>query len=552
MNHRFTRYTAALFAAVISMSLLSGCSLPAKKQESSGAGYLFTVSLPANPKSLDPQTATDAASKTIISNLYEGLMELDENGVPQTAGAASYTVSPDNRTYTFTLKGDRYWYFDENENDIIDDGESWLVTAADYSYAFRRIFDPNTQSPYAETFSCIAGAADALQGKNTEIGVRALSNTTLEFTLEKPCAEFLSLLASTGAMPCNEAFFLKTKGKYGLDQKAVASCGAFYLRLWFYDPYGKDNLIYMRRNSTNTPARSVYPSNLTFQIEKTANAAEASFSEGTSDVLTTSVWQNDYQNTEKYHVSAFRATTLGLVFNPDDRVFANQNIRKGLSMAIDRSTLGAESENDLTGASGIIPPAVHMGGKYYRELVAEPTLYQPEDALATFQKGMTELGIASIDTTKILVCPSLMTCDHLHDIIQVWQEVFGFYIGIEEVSEEDYLERMANKNYTIAVCGITADSDSPASMLNQFHSDNNSFYYKNASVDTLLDQLPQCETEEILQQECASLEAILTDEAMFLPMFYKNQYCVTRSNNTDIRFDPFSGALNFRDAKHFE
>lgn len=44
------------------------------------SGYLFTATLPANPKSLDPQSATDAASKTIIENLYEGLVELDENG----------------------------------------------------------------------------------------------------------------------------------------------------------------------------------------------------------------------------------------------------------------------------------------------------------------------------------------------------------------------------------------------------------------------------------------------------------------------------------------
>ena len=54
------------------------------------------------------------------------------------------------------------------------------------------------------------------------------------------------------------------------------------------------------------------------------------------------------------------------------------------------------------------------------------------------------------------------------------------------------------------------------------------------------------------RQKCAQLEQSLLDECVFLPIFYKNQYCITKSNNKDIGYDPFSGALNFRNAKHFE
>lgn len=543
-----------LIAAVFSVNLLSGCSFPANKQEGDGSGYLFTISLPSNPQSLDPQSATDSVSKTIIENLYEGLMELDETGTPIPAAAENYTVSSDQLKYTFTLKGDRYWYFDKNENDVIDEGESWPVTAADYSYAFRRIFDPNTQSPYAETFSCIAGGKEAAQGllDVSEIGVRALSNTQLEFTLAEPNAEFLSLLAATAAMPCCEEFFLNTKGRYGLDQRSVASCGAFYMRLWFYDPYGKDNLIYMRRNAANTEARAVYPANLTFRIQKTAEEAAADFAAGDSDVLTTSIWQSKYSNNEKYTVAASRASTLGLVFNPDDKVFSNRNIRKGLSIAIDRSGIGTNAEDDIIGASAVVPPAVHSGGKSYRELYPEVNPYNTDEAVKAFQRGMDELDIKSIDSTKILVCPTLMNCDHLHDIIQTWQEVFGFYIGIEEVSEADYWKRMESKSYTIAVYAVTGTADSPASVLEQFRSGQNRFYYQNDTMDSMLDALPQCENEDQLRQSCNAIEQSILEESLFIPIFYKNQYCVTAGNNQDIKYDPFSGALNFRNAKHFE
>lgn len=77
-----------LLVAVCTLPLCTGCSIPfLEQEESDGSGYLFTASLAANPKSLDPQSATDAASKTIIENLYEGLVELDENGFPAAGGS---------------------------------------------------------------------------------------------------------------------------------------------------------------------------------------------------------------------------------------------------------------------------------------------------------------------------------------------------------------------------------------------------------------------------------------------------------------------------------
>lgn len=543
------------FTVVCMLSILSGCDLPFQKQESDGSGYLFTTSLSSNPKSLDPQSATDAASKTIIENLYEGLVELNENGVIQNAGAQSYTISSDGLIYTFQLQPEHYWYYDKNSDDIIDEGESWAVTAPDYVYAFQRIFNPDTQSPYTDMFSCLKNAEKIQNGQMsyTEIGVQAISDTELQFTLEYPDTRFLSMLATTAAMPCNETFFEQTKGRYGLDQESVASCGAFYLRLWFYDPYGSDNLIYMRRNSMNNTVRSIYPSNLTFQIRNTLQEATDDFSDGNSDLLVTPVYQPQYDENDKYHITAIRSTTLGLIFNPDSEVFSNENIRKGLSMGIDRNNIGQNSSGDLLPASAIIPPAVHIGGSYYRDLIPEQTeSYDAEAAKTVFQIGMQQLNMESLDTTKILVCQTLMDCENLHDIIQKWQEVFGFYIGIDEVTEDEYWERIANKDYTIAVYGITAPSDDPAAVLEQFQSDVNAFFYHQESIDAQIKTLQKCETEEQLLQQCSALENVILDDAWFLPIFYKNQYCITNSSNEDIFYDAFSGALNFRNAKHFE
>ena len=132
--------------------------------------------------------------------------------------------------------------------------------------------------------------------------------------------------------PCHAAkpFFQQTKGRYGLDKDSVASCGAFYLRLWFYDPYGNQNQIFMRRNSVNAEARRVYPTNLTFQIRKSNNETAADFSNGTADLFISPVYQAQYMESNNYAVTASRATTLGLIFNPNDAAFSNHKIRQAL------------------------------------------------------------------------------------------------------------------------------------------------------------------------------------------------------------------------------
>lgn len=549
------RITAGVLAAI--MMVCTGCdvSFPSQSDSSDdGSGYTFTIDLTSNPESLDPQSATDAASITVIRNLYEGLVEKDENGEIQLAAAASYTVSDDGLTYTFQLNNDRYWYYDEDGDDDIDEGETWQVTADDYVFAFQRIFNSETQSPYVEMFSCLKNAEAIADGtmEYTSIGVTAISELQVQFTLEYPNVRFLSLLTTTAAMPCNEEFFEDTKGRYGLDEESVASCGAFYLRLWFYDEYGNDNLIYMRRNSANTSARSVYPSNITFQIQDSLDDAEEDYANEETDLLITSIYPSEYMDDENYTVTSSRATTLGLIFNTESDVYSNLNIRKALSMGIDRSLLGENSSGDLTAAYGIIPPAVSWNGVSYRETIPETeTTYDADAAVAVLQTGLDELNISSLDSTKILVCAEIMDCENLHDIIQTWQEIFGFYIGIEEVTETEYWERIESQDYTIAVYSITGEQNDPASVLEEFASDANDFSYENETVDAQLSTLQTCETDTELLQQCSTIEQMILDDYWFIPIFYKNQYCVSTSDNADLGYDPFTESLFLRDAKHY-
>ena len=117
-------------SAIILAALLTGCG---NEDKGSGTGHQYKAVLCGNPESLDPQFADDPSSNTVIKNLYSGLMSVDAGGGIVCCNAESYTVSADGTAYTFTLRDDNYWFFDTNDNDLIEEEECvFTLTAAGY------------------------------------------------------------------------------------------------------------------------------------------------------------------------------------------------------------------------------------------------------------------------------------------------------------------------------------------------------------------------------------------------------------------------------------
>lgn len=287
-------------------------------------------------------------------------------------------------------------------------------------------------------------------------------------------------------------------------------------------------------------------------IRKKQAQAEEAFDSEQSDILTTSIYpKQELAQPDVYTVNSYSSMTLGLVFNPTNTAYANTNIRKALSESIDRSNIGADSDGDLTGASGIVPPDTRVDAVRYRDNVPEPsTTYQNETAKQDFEKGLQELKMDSLPSDQILVCPELMDCSYLHEILQNWQKTFEFYIGIEEVTASEYQDRLESGNYGIALYGVTGSENNPASVLSAFCSDQNPFY-QNESFDAMIQQTTTCNNAAQLTDLCMQMENQLLSEYSFIPVYYKKTYLVYRNENRDIFYDPYSGIIDFRIVKYF-
>ncbi len=103
---------------------------------------------------IDPLQVTTAAEERMVLACLEGLTVLDPaTGQPAPGAAASWTTSPDGRTWTFAL---RPAVWTKKFGDAFED--QGPVKASDFVGAWLRLLDPNLKSPHAHLLDAIPDA----------------------------------------------------------------------------------------------------------------------------------------------------------------------------------------------------------------------------------------------------------------------------------------------------------------------------------------------------------------------------------------------------------
>ncbi|MBR5373021.1 MAG: hypothetical protein IK130_12505 [Oscillospiraceae bacterium] len=541
------RYTAFLLAIL----MLLCCTACGGSDQKTGAGHSFAYTLVGNPDTLDPQLAVNTSAKTVLSNLFEGLFVLDDNGNVQNGIVDSYTVSPDGLTYQMTLRKDSYWYSALDTKGAFGKEAQRAVSAMDFVYAFQRLFDPMYGSPYRETFSCIRNAQEILDGKQdpSVIGVYAKKDNELEFQLAYPCAGFPLLLTMTAALPCNQEYFESTKGRYGLDEQSIIGNGSFSMQRWLYDAYGKYNVIQMCRNPLNHENHKVYPLELSLFIEKTDADAANIFVNGNSDCYISTRLPN--YTSQEYQPKGAYSLTLGLIANRQ-KVWGDKDMIRFLSMALDPSDLSF-SGDDITYAAGVLPPAVMMLNKSCRELIADANYRQHDSAAAkdAIAAALQRANIQETDEGTILVPAGLIDYSALQDMIAQWEAAGAVHLRIEELPEAEYRERLSSRNFDLALYALTGEFGDAASFFRKFNTEQAIGFRDSTQMRKLLDKAAQQNLSDNVELYRSAEEMILNDWC-FLPLFYKKRYLICKNGVEDVVFNPFSGQLQFSNAKFFD
>ena len=139
----------------------------------------------------------------------------------------------------------------------------------------------------------------------------------------------------------------------------------------------------------------------------------------------------------------------------------------------------------------------------------------------------------------------------LAEVLELWRSELDLHFSIEEVTEPEYEARLQSGDYALALYAVTgAYHDAPA-VFESMLADSRLHCSGAGTVRKLLEQA----AAEPNLTDCVELyrqaeEAILSDNC-FIPLFYKQRYLICKRGVSDVVFNPFSGQVQFSEAKFY-
>ena len=500
------------------------------------------------PKSLDPSLATDLYASETLVNCMEGLTRIEQGAdgkdVIKPAGATSWDTNADKTVWTFHLR-DFKW----------SDGKA--VTAKDFEFAIKRALDPKVGSTYAFILYPIKNAVkyNNSKAKAEEVGIKAIDDKTVQFTLEKACPYFLDLTYFKVMYPQREDIVKAQGDKFGTEASTLIFNGPFILKNWAHQ-----SKMEFEKNPNYWDKDSVKLTKLTLNIMKDEAARMNSLSSGVIDysLVAKAEWIERLNATNKFTVTKSNDPSESYMhFNTKDKYFKNAKIRQAFSLAVDREeTVKVLYKGLAQPAYGWCPPTLQIGGKDYRTKVGvEPLKAFKEanpDAKALLIAGLKEIG-ADPDPSKA-VFNYLQTGTTATDREfaefdqQMLKKNLGINLKVEYVDWAVAQKRTDEFDYQITGVAWSGDYNDPNTFFDMFVTGANiiSTGWSNPKYDTLVKQAsdtvdPDKRTDLFKQAE----KILVVDDAVIAPTVYrmKNLY---KANYLKKVMSPLFGANDFK------
>ena len=495
--------------------LLTACG---KANKEADAPTTFSYVYAVDPASLDYSIATRTSTTDIIGNVIDGLMENDQYGNVVPSLAEDWSVSKDGLTYTYKLRKGVKWYTSEGE-------EYAEVTAHDFVTGLKHVADGKSDG-VSLIQNSIKGLDAYMTGETNDfstVGVKALDDYTVEYTLNKPESFWNSKVTTSTMLPVNEEF-LKASGK---DYGAVTPAGILYngpyflktltskslieyeknpnywdkenvkiekIKLTYYDGSDQESLIRSFSSGAYTTAR-LFPSSSNFAstLEQYADKITYSPQDSTSYYFTFNVNRQSYNKTAKTSEEQKSSTKEAML---------NKDFRQAINFAFNRHSYAAQL-NGEEGADKIIRNSlvpdnfVQSAGKSFGQIAQQElvnygdqwkevelvdgknAIYNPDKAKAAFAKAKKDLELKGVTFPIHLDVPVEQT-----DTIAVQQsnslkQSIESTLGAENVvvdvlqmtdNEKETITSQARvpaqKDYDLNSTGWSPSYQDPASYLN--------------------------------------------------------------------------------------
>ena len=474
------------------------------------AESVFRRSNGAEPKSIDPQLASENAGSNVIYDTFEGLVSNTANGELIPGVAEKWEISDDGKTYTFHLRENAKW-----SNDT-------PVTAGDFVYAWRRAVNPATGGEYAFILYPVKNAEAIASGteKNIEaLGIKAIDAHTVQVELNNPTPYFLDLTAHYITYPIPQKI-VEQYGDKWTQPGNIVSNGAYHLTEWKAQAniVAEKSPTYWNKDQVSIDKVVYYPTESTATAFARYRAGEVDYVESlTSEDLETA----RKQFADQLHIDPY----LGIYwigFNTGKPPLKdNVKLREALSIAIDRQTIIDKiTKAGQIPAYGLVPPATKNSAPYQPE-------YAKLDRKAQIERAKALYAEAGYSKEKPLKVSIIYNTSDAHKNIMVavaamWKQVLGVQTELNNQEWKVMLANMAQKDDQAYRYSWNGDYDDPYTFLEIFQQNSEVNYsgYQNPAYDAQLKEAAATPDLAARAKLLQAAEKTVIDDYAVAPLYH--------------------------------
>ncbi|NLR09703.1 MULTISPECIES: peptide ABC transporter substrate-binding protein [Lactobacillaceae] len=534
-----------LTVAALSLLTLAGCGSQASSSNSSSkyaAKQELNWTESSELASSDLAQATDTLSFTVLQNTQEGLYRLNSKGTPANALATSTKVTNGGKTYTFNLRKNAKW----------SNGQP--VTAKDFVYSWQRTLNPKTASQDAFYLYQVKNAEAVNKGKQplSALGIKADGNYKLTVQLTKPVSYFKKLLAWPLFYPLNQKAVDQYGKKYGTSSATTVYNGPFRLTKW----NGTGKSWTLAKNKTYWDKKAVHLTKINEQVTESTTTSYNLYNAKKTDETLLSGQQIKNNKNSKDFVKRLPTGSQRLDLNQNKvSAFKNVNVRKALSLAIDRNQLVNDVLQDGSVASkGFVPGGMgnnpKTGEAFNQEAyVKSGVSYNLKQAKSLLAKGLKQTGDKQLNVTLSVsdTDTNKQTAEFLQSSLEKLPNV---KVTIKTVPYVQLITQQNNGNYELTLSGWQSVFADPINFLDVFEADSsyNTTGWKSKQFDKLLDEAENQDGNEPTKRwaKLVKAEKVLINDQGTIPLYQSAKSQLLRSNVKSVVYNGAGVPYDFK------
>lgn len=491
-----------------------------------GDETIFRYNIPEGVTSLDPAFTNILGNIDCVNQLFNGLVQMDENLNVKPCIAKSWKILDSNRTYRFTLNKGIYFH----DNESFGEMNTRTVSAQDFVYSFNRIVNPSLLSPGKWLFNSVERKADG------SLHVVAINDSTLEIKLQKPFPPFLGILSMKycSAVPKEAVDFYGDKFRSN-----PVGTGPFKFQYWSENTklVLLKNTNYFEKDEAGKALPKLDAVSISFIKDQEVAfllflKKELDYLSGLKGSYKDELLNSRGELREKYQAEIKLITNpylnteyLGFLLDPTvdasiNNPLLNKNLRLAINFGFDRAKMLKYLRNGIGKAanSGFVPEGLPS----FNEEKLKGYSYNPELA----KQYLADAGYPNGKGLETIVISTTAEYIDICEYMQHQLGEIGIKIEIDVNPPATSNELVANAQLRFFRKSWIADYPDSENYLSLFKSSNfspngpNYTHYNNPDYDRLFDEALTISNDSARNEYYFKLDSMIVADAPVVPLFY--------------------------------